>query len=269
MTESEQKPAIKRPLVAKLALIMGEIDRVAKTGWNDFHKYPFAREADIVEAVRGKLSEQKIFIFPNIESISRTPLERTTKGGVTKTFITDIMVKWTFIDGESGEQYDCLIPGCGEDSGDKGFYKAFTGSEKYLLTKAFLIPTLDDPENHDAETAGHQAEEPRPDPFDQAQGIPRQYKLNPLPQAMEPQMLPKNLPQPDSGEAHIEGAFGEVVASDDGQCWFVKVGKVSMFTYDKKLAQSIAAENGREVVAHGRMKPGGKAYRILSYVSKD
>lgn len=124
-------------LVRKLCEVMASIDRVAKRGRNEFHKYDYATEADLVEAVRGELSKRQLFIFPSVTNHSR--------GGD----VTDIMVCWTFVDGESGETRDCMMPGCGKDSGDKGVYKALTGSEKYLLMKAFLIPTGDDPEKED------------------------------------------------------------------------------------------------------------------------
>jgi hypothetical protein len=43
-------------LYSKIAKVMGEVGRVEKRGFNDFHKYAYATEADLVEAVREKLS---------------------------------------------------------------------------------------------------------------------------------------------------------------------------------------------------------------------
>lgn len=126
--------AVKLNLVQKLCQVMAAVERVAKNGRNEFHKYDYAREADIVEAIRGELAQRNLFIFPSVTTHSRT------------NEITDIMVRWTFCDGDSGEVRDCDIPGTGHDKGDKGVYKALTGSEKYFLMKAFLIPTGDDPE---------------------------------------------------------------------------------------------------------------------------
>jgi hypothetical protein len=121
-------------LVQKLCEVMAAVGTVAKKGTNTFHNYKYAKEADIVEAIRGELSQRNLFIFPHVTSHSRTD------------GITDIMVRWTFTDGDSGEERWCDIPGSGQDKGDKGVYKALTGSEKYFLMKSFLIPTGDDPE---------------------------------------------------------------------------------------------------------------------------
>lgn len=122
-------------LINKLCEVMASIEEVPKKGYNKFHNYHYATEADLVQAVRTELSKRKLFIFPNVVNHARNG------------DITDIMVSWTFVDGETGEARECMIPGCGSDKGDKGVYKALTGSEKYLLMKSFLIPTGDDPEN--------------------------------------------------------------------------------------------------------------------------
>jgi hypothetical protein len=144
----------KRSLVRKLSEVMGAVERVAKMGRNDFHKYDYVTEADLANAVRGELSKRQVFIFPNVKTCARVPLDVETmkwEGGqkvpsIRKTQLTEIEVEWTFVDGESGEERSIAIPGVGEDNVDKGFYKAFTGSEKYMLMKCFLIPTGDDPE---------------------------------------------------------------------------------------------------------------------------
>jgi hypothetical protein len=128
------EPVTRKNLVQKLCEVMAAVERVAKHGRNEFHKYDYAREADIVEAIRGELASRNLFIFPDVTAHARAGE------------ITDIMVGWTFVDGDSGEERTCHIPGAGQDKGDKGVYKALTGSEKYFLMKAFLIPTGDDPE---------------------------------------------------------------------------------------------------------------------------
>lgn len=135
-----------KSLVKKLCEVMASIGWIAKSGENTFHHYKYATEADLVSSLRGELSKRNLFIFPDVQSHTRTPITRQTNAGQRETALTDIMVCWTFVDGDSGEKWHCNVPGCGEDSGDKGVYKALTGSEKYLLMKAFLIPTGDDPE---------------------------------------------------------------------------------------------------------------------------
>ena len=248
---NEQHPE-EKSLVTKLCEVVAATERVPKNGWNDFHKYAFARESDIVETIRGELSQRNIFISPNIVEHHRTPKEGD-KGG----YLTDILVEWTFRDGDSGESFSIRIPGCGEDKGDKGFYKAFTGSEKYMLTKSFLIPTGDDPENEDAKAPG---------PPQQG----REYKLNP-----SPQKPPTNEPGPENGESHQVGRVMGVSTSSDGKAWYVNIlGNTfssvknsgnSVWTHDQSMATALLKEQGTVIRAHLRSKRPG-SYQLVSYI---
>jgi hypothetical protein len=125
----------KSVLYSKLAKIIGEIARVPKRGRNEFHKYDYVTEADLLDAVRAKLSEAGVAYFFSVDSATVRPGE--TKGGP----IVDVAVTVTFADGESGETFSVKGVGSGQDSGDKGVYKALTGAQKYVVMKTFLVPT--------------------------------------------------------------------------------------------------------------------------------
>lgn len=149
--EPQPTPNIKLSLVRKLAEVMAAVGWIEKTGYNEFHKYKYAQEADLVSALRGELAKRHIMVFPHVIHCQRSPHTVTTFKGPRETQLTEIVVRWTFVDGESGEERWMDIHGVGEDNVDKGFYKAFTGSEKYMLMKTFLIPTGDDPEQDSKE----------------------------------------------------------------------------------------------------------------------
>lgn len=159
----ESKGTSARSLVRKLSEVMAAVGWIEKSGYNEFHKYKYAQEADLVQALRGELAKRQIFIFPSVKQCDRALLEVETMKWddkvkakvptVRKTQLTEIAVEWTFVDGESGEERTITVHGVGEDNVDKGFYKAFTGSEKYMLMKSFLIPTGDDPEADSKEDA--------------------------------------------------------------------------------------------------------------------
>lgn len=159
----------KRSLVRKLSEVMAAVERVSKNGRNDFHKYAYVTEADLADAIRGELASRQVFIFPSIRKCERSMLDvetlkwddaaRAKVPTIRKTQITEIEVEWTFVDGESDEERTIVVHGVGEDNVDKGFYKAFTGSEKYMLMKSFLIPTGDDPERETKEERRDSAKE--------------------------------------------------------------------------------------------------------------
>jgi len=127
-------------LVKKLADVMAAVERIPKRGWNDFHKYHFATEADIAEALRTELASRQVMLIPGITGMER---ERVGEKGQV---LTTLFMTMTFLDAESGETIERPWLGAGTDKEDKGAYKAMTGGEKYFLLKTFLMPTGDDPE---------------------------------------------------------------------------------------------------------------------------
>lgn len=166
-------------LATKLADVMGAVGRVAKHGRNEFHKYDYATEADIVAVVRVELAKQKVILLPAILNHTRIPVGE--KGSV----LTILEMEFTFIDGESGEQEKRFWLGAGSDKDDKGVYKAMTGGEKYFLLKTFLIPTGDDPERDTTDT--HEDETPKMAPLGQRPAAqPEPVKTNGANEAKTP-----------------------------------------------------------------------------------
>ncbi len=134
----------KRSPVAKLAEVMAAVERVPKRGRNEFHRYDYATEADIVATVRGELAQRQVMLIPAVQNHERHDI--TTKKNERGDPITVLHMTFTFYDGESAESIVMPWIGVGQDGGDKGVYKAMTGGEKYFLMKTFLMPTGDDPE---------------------------------------------------------------------------------------------------------------------------
>lgn len=124
----------------KLHKVMESIEFVAKDKRNDFHKYNYASEQAIKEAVHTQLVKYGILFSGSIESINRTEL----KDG--KNYLTDVTMLFSFIDIDTGYKLERQFIGTGIDATDKGTYKAITGAIKYVLTTQFLIPTGEDPE---------------------------------------------------------------------------------------------------------------------------
>jgi len=131
-------------LHSKMVLAAGKIGNIPKNGWNDFHKYHYVREEDVVEAVRSALAEQNIALYVSSKIVEMREWQ-TPKGK--PTLITNVQVEMTFADSDTGETFTITSAGSGDDSSDKGAPKAITGAVKYALMKTFLIATGDDPED--------------------------------------------------------------------------------------------------------------------------
>jgi len=133
-------------LVKKLAEVMDQVKYIQKKGFNKFHNYSYATEADVNEKIREELSKRNVVMIPDVKSCSYR--EHTNRKNQIE-YITTVQMEFTFIDGETGEEIKLSSFGEGQDAGDKGVYKAITGAQKYALMKAFMIPTGDDPESDD------------------------------------------------------------------------------------------------------------------------
>jgi hypothetical protein len=130
-------------LIKKLAKVMQEVKYIEKKGHNKFHNYKYATESDVAEKVREVLAENNVMMIPNMKEHSVRTHE-TAKGKTE--YIATVLIEFTFMDGDTGETFSFCMAGEGQDSGDKAYYKAITGAQKYALMKAFMIPTGDDPE---------------------------------------------------------------------------------------------------------------------------
>jgi hypothetical protein len=138
-------PAGKGELAAAMAQTLEQVGRVAKNGRNDFHGYDYALESDIMDAVRGALADNDIAIFPSVVDVETTTVKERNRDAQLVTVKMNIMIVHA-----SGQHMTVSWRGQGVDSGDKAYYKAYTGAMKYFLLKTFLISTGDDPEATDA-----------------------------------------------------------------------------------------------------------------------
>jgi hypothetical protein len=143
----EERPA---SLIGKLALITGLVGEVKKTGVNKFHGYTYARESDLVEAIRPLMAELGIWLWSSLIWTDNDQVvghQRVKIGDNAEVdSLTILMVGFSFYDADGNHTDTQVFPGYGDDTGDKGAYKALTGAEKYFLMKTFLVSTGDDPE---------------------------------------------------------------------------------------------------------------------------
>ena len=148
------------PKIAKaLHEIMGKVSYVQKTGTNDFHKYKYAGEADLLAVLRPAMVEAGLMLLPSVQSLS--PVDE--HGNVA------VLIDYTLVhkDGEVWPE-KITAAGMGNDRakngtvGDKGVYKAITGANKYVLFKLFQIETGNDPEMTSDHDNG--SEKPAPAP---------------------------------------------------------------------------------------------------------
>jgi|6_EtaG_2_1085325.scaffolds.fasta_scaffold04635_9 hypothetical protein len=129
----------------KIGWVQANMTTVKKTGWNNFQSYPYATDADIMNAVRPLLATARLATTVTYEKMVVDGRNTVVDG-----IFTIINIDNPFIENDrevmhlQGEAADGSSK---SGRGDKGIYKAYSGLHKYALMKAFNIPTGDDPED--------------------------------------------------------------------------------------------------------------------------
>lgn len=148
-------PAPTNSIAKKICQIMAECENLEKKGYNEFHKYHYVREAEAVNGIRGLLGKYGLAIIPNLQDQQVKEIE--TRNG--RQYLTHAKIKYTLICAETGEERQIDWAGFGQDTGEKGFYKALAGSHKYLLMKLFNVSAGDemDPESENKNNGNKEA----------------------------------------------------------------------------------------------------------------
>lgn len=140
-----------QPLTERLRRAMAQAGYVAKRGRNDFHRYDYATAADLHAAARQAFTDHGICVLPTVVQHTREPMPTAEDTRKAPQVLTTVWVEYRFYAADNpADSLTMLMPGVGADAGDKGLYKALTGSAKYMDILALLIPTGDDPEGDSA-----------------------------------------------------------------------------------------------------------------------
>ena len=126
------------PLIAAVNAVMREVSRVAKTGENKHHRYKYASEQDLLEAVRPAMVENGLILIP-----SDVRILNASKDG--KQERIDIAVDY-HLHHTSGMGMKITVASSGIDGQDKALPKAMTMALKYAVIQTFMIPRGDDPD---------------------------------------------------------------------------------------------------------------------------
>lgn len=121
----------------KISAIMKAVSYLSKDDTVAFGntKYKAVSEEKVTSAVREKLIEQGLVIFP----IAQTHKREGT--------LTTVDVTYRIVNTENPDEFiDVVSSGTGADTQDKGVGKAMTYAYKYMLLRTFAIPTGEDPD---------------------------------------------------------------------------------------------------------------------------
>jgi hypothetical protein len=138
-----ETPVIPSSLIGRMAAIMGEMHQLNKSGRNKFFSYDYVTDGDLLEPLRKIMSKYGVVCY--VEVLGETRTEHSTKQGMST--LTKLDMNMTLAC-DTGERSFAWI-GYGDDSGDKGAYKAMTGGLKTFLMKQLALSGDEDPERDD------------------------------------------------------------------------------------------------------------------------
>ncbi|HYD02575.1 MAG TPA: ERF family protein [Phycisphaerales bacterium] len=199
-------------LAKAVVRVMRAVRYVPETGRNQFHRYSYASDEDLLTVLQPAMAENGLALIPCRTDVKVEAHSPDAKGK--PQWRTELVVTYKLLH-ESGEAETVQAPGCGIDGEDKGTYKAMTGALKYALRHLFLVPT-----GQDAERAHEDSHPPatqgRPSPSHQQQQRPQ---ANPQQQgpsqaaAPTPQAASQATPAPQG--PNPRGASGSTEGSSD------------------------------------------------------
>jgi len=127
----------------KMAVVMGELERIPKNGYNKEQRYNFASAEDIKDAARRAMAKHNLALV--IELVDYEIVEVTARSGTVGTKLRGNL-KFTLVCGDTGEVVVSIMPNEAIDWQDKAFSKLYTIGLKYFLINTFLISTGDEPD---------------------------------------------------------------------------------------------------------------------------
>src|SRR5687768_7846366 len=95
----------------KVALVMGEMERIPKRGRNDHFKYDFVTESDVLDSVRKACVKHGLVILPGVVDVQQCNSKTLIRG------------TFALIDPDSGESLSTAWAGEADDKQDKGLNK--------------------------------------------------------------------------------------------------------------------------------------------------
>ena len=132
-------------LQKKLLKVLDAMNRIPKNGRNNFQKYDYVMESDLMDHIRPLMVENGITFSFSVEEID---IKEVDNG-----LIAYAKCKFILFDADKPEEkMEAYVWGSGYDKQDKALYKAYTGATKYFLMKTFMTSTGDDPETDERKT---------------------------------------------------------------------------------------------------------------------
>ena len=130
-------------LYQKLHRVQSQVIGLGKDTQGNNFKYVSGTK--VIDAIKPIMNEIGLLLKTEVLSIDNQRNDYATKSNPNKSeVLSKVMMKFTWIDVETGEKDECLWGANGQNDWDKGVGSAMTYAERYFLLKYFHIATDED-----------------------------------------------------------------------------------------------------------------------------
>ena len=135
----------------KLLEIQKEVKGLSKD--KKSHNYDYVTGNKLLSFIKPLMDKQGLILKQEVLSIDNERQDYKTKYGEKSEILSKVMMRFTWIDCETGEKDENLFGANGQNDWEKGLGSALTYAERYFLLKFFHIATdEDDIDNPDRQT---------------------------------------------------------------------------------------------------------------------
>lgn len=108
------------------------------------HNFEYVTGNKLLSFIKPLMDEHKILLKQEVLSIENDRMDYKTKYGEKSEILSKVMMKFTWIDVETGEKDENLFGANGQNDWEKGLGSALTYAERYFILKYFHISTDED-----------------------------------------------------------------------------------------------------------------------------
>lgn len=169
----------KKSIYLKLLKIQEEIEKFTKDGDTSTEGnrkgYKYVSGDQVLKAIKPLMNREKVILKQEVVSIDNVRQDYNTKYGSKSEILSKVMMKFTWIDCETGEKDENMFGANGQNDWEKGLGSALTYGERYFLLKFFHIPTDED----DIDNPNRKTSAPVPVPTPPKTPVDSRVKISP------------------------------------------------------------------------------------------
>ena len=132
----------KKNIYQKLLAIQKQVKGLSKD--KQSHNYGYVTGNKLLSFIKPLMDENGLLLKQEVLSIDNDRMDYKTKYGEKSEILSKVMMRFTWVDCETGETDVNLFGANGQNDWEKGLGSALTYSERYFLLKYFHIATDED-----------------------------------------------------------------------------------------------------------------------------